>query len=324
MRNDTLRDRGRYKQITVGAVFLTLFFAGTARADCPDANFICPSGESLSVGLCWSWDSLQCYTCSSIEVSVRSKCQRPLCDNIENWFGRQDGCSTDVLNLEVPVLGTIPFGDPLKEFGRAACNIHDLCYGTFGRTKEECDLNFQANLVQTCFFPGTTGGLYGRLLCPAVAEAMYAAVALFPDADFGYASGQAFASRECTGAEELVSGDFNGDGVDDLAIGVSQAVSDTGGRVKLVYGQAGSGLTSAPGQTYREPSPEQGDRFGGALASGDFNGDGFDDLAAGAPGKDLQDIHDAGRVSIFVPEPSSLLMLAAGVGCLVMLYRMRG
>ena len=32
---------------------------------------------------------------------------------------------------------------------------------------------------------------------------------------------------------------------------------------------------------------ESGDRFGAAVCAGDFNGDGYDDLAAGAPGEFL-------------------------------------
>jgi hypothetical protein len=40
------------------------------------------------------------------------------------------------------------------------------------------------------------------------------------------------------------------------------------------------------------------DRFGSALATGDFNRDGFSDLAIGAPKIDLGTISDAGTVSV--------------------------
>src|SRR6185503_13408667 len=86
----------------------------------------------------------------------------------------------------------------------------------------------------------------------------------------------------------VAKGDFNGDGFADLAIGVPE--EDTGGAedagaVNVIYGSA-SGLTAtdpnvpAPqfwsqNSTGISGASEAGDRFGAALASGDFNGDGF-------------------------------------------------
>ena len=43
---------------------------------------------------------------------------------------------------------------------------------------------------------------------------------------------------------------------------------------------------------------EAGDQFGSALAVGDFEGDGFDDLAVGVPGEDVGPIPDAGAVDV--------------------------
>ncbi len=56
-------------------------------------------------------------------------------------------------------------------------------------------------------------------------------------------------------------------------------------------------------QLYRQgpesaDTPESGDLFGSAVASGDFNGDGYDDVAAGAPFEDIGAIADAGIVII--------------------------
>jgi hypothetical protein len=45
-------------------------------------------------------------------------------------------------------------------------------------------------------------------------------------------------------------------------------------------------------------SIEAGDRHGAAVALGDFNGDGFDDLASGAPGEDLDGVLKAGAVIV--------------------------
>jgi hypothetical protein len=89
------------------------------------------------------------------------------------------------------------------------------------------------------------------------------------------------------------SGDFDGDGFADLAIGVPGARvggHDSAGAVEVLYGAAG-GLSGVDDQYWNLGSagvnglPAAGDDFGDALATGDFNDDGFDDLAVGAPGK---------------------------------------
>ena len=94
-----------------------------------------------------------------------------------------------------------------------------------------------------------------------------------------------------------VPSDFNGDGYSDLAVGVPG--HDLGGhinvgQVNVIYGSA-TGLTAAGDQVWWQGSPGikgvpegrdgppgarlLGDAFGGQLASGDFDGDGYADLA---------------------------------------------
>jgi len=103
----------------------------------------------------------------------------------------------------------------------------------------------------------------------------------------------------------ITVGDFNGDGVDDLAIGapfedIGTAV-DTGA-VTILYGTAGVGLTSTNAQFVSEQGlidgPENGDQFGASLAAGDFNGDLVSDLGVGVPGEDLVNDADAGAVDV--------------------------
>ena len=88
-----------------------------------------------------------------------------------------------------------------------------------------------------------------------------------------------------------LSGDFNGDGHDDLAIGAPGATGGAG--AVYVMSGSGSGLKAAHSQVWtlgspglNGPRPAPGDAFGTALAVGDFNGDGYADLAIGVPGKD--------------------------------------
>jgi hypothetical protein len=85
----------------------------------------------------------------------------------------------------------------------------------------------------------------------------------------------------------LAAGDFNSDGYDDLAIGVP--LEDDTGAVLVVYGSPWSLLFANHlyiGQWDLGEPAESGDRFGEALAAGDFNGDGYDDLAMSSSSED--------------------------------------
>ncbi|HTQ37632.1 MAG TPA: hypothetical protein VMJ32_01315 [Pirellulales bacterium] len=90
------------------------------------------------------------------------------------------------------------------------------------------------------------------------------------------------------------SGDFNGDGLTDLAIGspgLTSGSATDAGAVSIIYGQNGTGLTTANNQLWTMSRPgmvggtQAGDAYGSALAIGDFNGDGYTDLAVGLPGR---------------------------------------
>ena len=86
----------------------------------------------------------------------------------------------------------------------------------------------------------------------------------------------------------VAAGDFNGDGYADLATGIPQR--EGVGAVLVVYGSEFSllfGNHKLLNQGSFGELPELGDDFGRALTAGDFNHDGFADLAMGAPGEDL-------------------------------------
>jgi hypothetical protein len=102
-----------------------------------------------------------------------------------------------------------------------------------------------------------------------------------------------------------VNGDFNGDGWSDLAIGVPhEDIGSTwsdAGVVQLVYGGP-QGLD--PSDLVAQGSDEEtGDQFGFSLAAGDLNGDGYADLAVGAPYEDVTinsiTYADMGEVDVF-------------------------
>jgi hypothetical protein len=124
-------------------------------------------------------------------------------------------------------------------------------------------------------------------------------------------------------ASAQVRGDFNGDGIGDLAIGapnegivanrvVGGVITPTNitaaGSVTVIYGTAANGLStaaSAPAPqlihqniTGVQDDVETNDQFGAALASGDFNGDGFADLVVSVPGDNAIQIFEGSAAGL--------------------------
>ncbi|MCP3974578.1 MAG: peptidoglycan DD-metalloendopeptidase family protein [bacterium] len=103
----------------------------------------------------------------------------------------------------------------------------------------------------------------------------------------------------------LTSGDFDGDDNLDLAIGVpgDQVGGAAAGGVNVLYG-SGAGLSSSNNELFRQGaggvsgSSAAGDLFGSALAAGDFDSDGNQDLAIGTPGKQVTGLDNAGSVAV--------------------------
>lgn len=107
-------------------------------------------------------------------------------------------------------------------------------------------------------------------------------------------------------------GDFDNDGRDDLVIGSPGediGATNSAGYIHVLYG-TNNGLSTAGSQAFAQGQVaglvEAGDRFGAALAAGDFNGDGYDDIAVGAPGENIGSLSDAGVINIIYGSSNGL------------------
>lgn len=133
------------------------------------------------------------------------------------------------------------------------------------------------------------------------------------------AAGDGGMAASSASANPNATGDFNGDGYSDLAIGTpGEKLNDQpfAGVVNVIYGTA-QGLSAVGNQLLTQAAHNPGagirayDLFGSTVAAGDFNGDGYDDLAAGAPGEDYGAL-DAGAVNIFYGSAQGLLLTGSG------------
>jgi hypothetical protein len=135
-------------------------------------------------------------------------------------------------------------------------------------------------------------------------------------------SGPAFSAGRFGAA--LAVGDFDDDGADDLAVG---APAEDGGALDdgSVFVYPSRTVVNSPRRTLAAPlvynrlrlfgsAGDRNDRFGGALAAGDFDGDGLDDLAIGVPRRRVGGTRCGEVVVLFGPRREPVV-LTPGEGC---------
>lgn len=169
------------------------------------------------------------------------------------------------------------------------------------------------SLILPSFYP--VASLQGNCIAdiePSPPAANVSIVGPAPRSRIG-GSGQADNLSDSNHSQTLAVGDFNGDGIQDLAIGAPDALIIAGGTqrnaagaVYVIFGRhdlpAVIDTAAGPdgGVNVTILGAADGDRFGFALAAGDVNGDGVADLIIGAPGADAPSRSDSGAVYVFL------------------------
>ncbi|MFI0242925.1 trypsin-like serine protease [Streptomyces sp. NPDC016845] len=103
--------------------------------------------------------------------------------------------------------------------------------------------------------------------------------------------------------------DFNGDGVEDIAIADAKANvgGDAGaGLVRIVYGGGKGTAQIDQDLDWVSGGAEAGDGFATAIDTVDYNQDGYSDLVVTTPGEDLGGAADAGMADILYGAPGGL------------------
>ncbi len=87
-------------------------------------------------------------------------------------LAQTSGCGSGWSNTALKVLS--PVGS--RQF-RVACNEHDTCYDTFGKSKQECDKAFHNRMLGTCGRDHNTwAGRFLKIACNGRADAYYTGV----------------------------------------------------------------------------------------------------------------------------------------------------
>ncbi|MEU9407374.1 FG-GAP-like repeat-containing protein [Streptomyces sp. NPDC048281] len=133
-------------------------------------------------------------------------------------------------------------------------------------------------------------------------------------------NGAHYVRKELPGADGIAAAiaDVNGDGYGDIVLGDAQdprsgkPSGHKGGQISVWYGSAtGPDPDQTPTVIDQDTAGvpdtgEAGDAFGASLSAGDVNGDGYADVAVGAPGENVGTKADAGAVTVLYGSATGL------------------
>ncbi|WP_030901914.1 FG-GAP-like repeat-containing protein [Streptomyces sp. NRRL S-474] len=117
------------------------------------------------------------------------------------------------------------------------------------------------------------------------------------------------AGGKLAGGYAAVIADVNKDGFGDIVTGnfmeksTDEPNGGSGGAITVTYGAAGGLSTRTPVRITQDTTgvpgaAEKNDRFGWSLSAGDTNGDGYTDIAVGAPYEAIGSLKQAGTVTV--------------------------
>ena len=259
--------------------------------------------DDLSIGVRGEDIDLAVASIENFDVSINSAVIAKNTGVVQVIYGSPAGLSaTAVLPDQVWIQGFADIADFSEDYDSFGTRLSSGDYNGDGHD----DLAIGAQYEETVSLDNT-GGVHviygsstGLSATAVIADQRWTQDS--PDIEDAVEASDEFGSS-------LSSGDYNGDGSDDLAIGAAQETIGTAfgtGAVNVIYGSSG-GLSATAviadqmwtqNSTDIEGVAETKEYFSNSLSSGDYNGDGRDDLAVGTPAEDVGTVINAGAVNV--------------------------